>query len=51
MIGTIIFFGALFVAIGVMTILSSRMVASPYQKERELEEIRRQQKTFWTSQY
>jgi len=49
MIGTIIFFGVLLVVVGCLTILCSRM--TPYEKERELEEIRRQQKSFWSSQY
>jgi len=47
MIGTIIFFGG---CVGILVLLAVifSYVSSPNEKERELEEIKQQNKTFWS---
>ena len=48
MIETILFFGGLVVGAGVLAVACSHLT-SPYEKARELEEIKRDQRAFWTS--
>ena len=49
MIETIIFFGAAFIAMVLMAIGCSQINRTPDQKHKELEELKRNQRVFWTS--